>query len=182
MQISVSPHGTPHMGAVSPGTPLRRSPRLRPVGTPRHGAVSPGTPLRRSPRLRPVGTPERHVRRALNLNYEPEAVNQMYDSDSDANDLSSNQDSDSDEDNYRNPHPMRNYDQDIENPTDYQNGWERPDFDTGCNVGPFLGLQCNLVGVDRKEPHHFFQALFNEEMFHIIAEKTNLYARKKLGK
>ena len=36
-----------------------------------------------------------------------------------------------------------------------------------------------LMSQDKREPHHFFEALFDEHMWQCIADETNLYAKQK---
>ena len=36
-----------------------------------------------------------------------------------------------------------------------------------------------LIDQEKNEPHHFFEALFEAEMWNHIAHKTNRYAKKK---
>lgn len=77
--------------------------------------------------------------------------------------------------------PMMNMVRDYELEEDILDGWTKEDFDTGPTFQEHDGL--SMVFLDNpeaKEPHHFFEALFDDRMYTIIVEQTNLYARRKL--
>ena len=53
-------------------------------------------------------------------------------------------------------------------------GWEWIlHSEPGPSVGPFLGEEMLLMDPEKNEPHHFFEALFEAEMWNHIAHKTN---------
>ena len=77
--------------------------------------------------------------------------------------------------------PISNYEQHMEHETDFKIGWERIiDSDPGLSVRPFLGEEMLLMDLEKNEPHHFFEALFETEMRNHIAHKTNKYAEKRI--
>ena len=62
-------------------------------------------------------------------------------------------------------------------------GWEWIlHSDPGPSVGPFLGEKMLLMDPEKKEPHHFFEALFEAEMWNHIAHETNQYAETRITK
>ena len=77
--------------------------------------------------------------------------------------------------------PISNYEQDTEHETDFEMGWEWIlHSDPGPSVGPFLGEEMLLMDQEKNEPHHFFEALFEAEMWNHIAHKTNKYAETRI--
>lgn len=76
--------------------------------------------------------------------------------------------------------PITNFSRDEVNEVDVANGWEKIEPDITPDYGPFTGIQgINLEGNSR-EPEDFFNNLFEERMFTIMAEETNNYARRKI--
>lgn len=76
--------------------------------------------------------------------------------------------------------PITNYSRDQVNEVDVANGWEKIEPDIIPDYGPFTGIQgINMDGHSR-EPEDFFNNLFEERMFTIMAEETNSYARRKI--
>ena len=70
--------------------------------------------------------------------------------------------------------PISNYEQDTEHETDFEMGWEWIfHSDSGPGVRPFLGEEMLLMDQEKNEPHHFFEALFEAEMWSHTAHKTN---------
>ena len=62
----------------------------------------------------------------------------------------------------------------------YDDAWS--EIETGCSVGPFLGrAYCNIDPSSRK-PEDFFNALFDTEMWCMIADQTNNYAQRQIRK
>ena len=62
--------------------------------------------------------------------------------------------------------PIANYEWDAEPETDFEMGWEWIiDSDSGPSVRPFLGDEMLLMDPEKNEPHHFFEALFESEMW-----------------
>ena len=79
--------------------------------------------------------------------------------------------------------PISNYEQDTEHETDLEMGWEWIlHSDSGPSVGPFLGEEMLLMDPEKNEPHHFFEALFETEMWNYIAHETNKYAETRITK
>ena len=60
-------------------------------------------------------------------------------------------------------------------------GWESIfHSDPGPSVGTFLGEEMLLMDQEKNEPHHFFEALFEAEMWNYIALETNKYAETRI--
>ena len=77
--------------------------------------------------------------------------------------------------------PISNYDQDTEHETDFEMGWEWIlHSDPGPSVGPFLGEEMLFMNQEKNEPHDFFEALFEAEMWNHIDHKTNKYAETRI--
>ena len=75
--------------------------------------------------------------------------------------------------------PMVNYSGDTENELDYEIGWEWLEQDTGPVIGPYSGFSQSLLDPAQNKPEDFFQALFEDRMYTIMAEQTNKYAHKR---
>ena len=70
--------------------------------------------------------------------------------------------------------PISNYQWDTEHETDFEMGWKCIiDSDPGSSVGPFLVEEMMLMDPEKNKPHHFFEALFDADMWNHIAHKTN---------
>ena len=77
--------------------------------------------------------------------------------------------------------PISNYEQDIEHETDFEMGWECIlHSDPGPSIGPLLVEEMLLMDQEKNEPHHLFEALFEDEMWNNIAHKTNKYAETRI--
>ena len=76
--------------------------------------------------------------------------------------------------------PMVNYSGDVEVEEDYEIGWEWLEHDTGPIIGPYSGFRQCLVDPEKNKPEDFFNAVFDDRMFTIMAEMTNLYAHNRL--
>lgn len=74
--------------------------------------------------------------------------------------------------------PCVQYSRDSETPEDIANSWTASE--TGSSAGPFLGCSSLNLDPDKRQPEDFFNALFDERMFTVIAEQTNLYAQQKI--
>ena len=60
-------------------------------------------------------------------------------------------------------------------------GWELIlHSDPGPGVRPFPGEEMLLMDCEKNEPHHFFEALFEAEMWNHIAHETNKYAKTRI--
>ena len=76
--------------------------------------------------------------------------------------------------------PITNYSRDQINEFDVATGWEKIEPDSIPNHGPFTGIQgINMSGHSR-ELEDFFNDLFEDRMFTIMAEETNNYACRKI--
>ena len=62
---------------------------------------------------------------------------------------------------------------------DEANGWTNERIDSGPSYGPFLSSRYTNIENPQRKPHVFFEALFDECMWTIIADATNVYARSK---
>ena len=75
---------------------------------------------------------------------------------------------------------MVNYPNDTKVEEDYQIGWEWFEVDPGPYIAPYTGfLQC-LLDPKKDRPEDFFNALFDSNMYTIMAEETNKYAHRKI--
>ena len=77
--------------------------------------------------------------------------------------------------------PISNYEWDMEHETGFKMGWELIiHSNPGPSVGNFLGEEMLLMDPEMNEPCHFFEALFEAEMWNHIAHKTNKYAETRI--
>ena len=77
--------------------------------------------------------------------------------------------------------PISNYEQGTEHETDFEMGWEWIfPLDHGPSVGPFLGEEMLLMDQKKNEPHNFFEALFEAEIWNYIVHQTNRYAETRI--
>ena len=77
--------------------------------------------------------------------------------------------------------PISNYEWNTEPETDFEMGLKWIiDSDPGPSVGPFLGEEMLLMDPEKNEPHHFFEALFESEMWNQLDNKTNTYAETRI--
>ena len=77
---------------------------------------------------------------------------------------------------YNEVSPIHNYARDSINPEDSENGWEKIEIDQE----PFLDTPGLSLNTDSHNPEDFFNNLFDETMFTIIADATNDYAHGKI--
>ena len=68
--------------------------------------------------------------------------------------------------------PMVNYRNDRELEEDYEIGWEWFKLDTGPLIAPYTGFQQYLLDPLKTKPEDFFNALFDDNMYMIMAEET----------
>lgn len=73
--------------------------------------------------------------------------------------------------------PMVNFSNDTENENDYAIGWEWLEVDPGPLIAPYNGFRQCLLDPTRNKPEDFFNALFEDKMYTIMAEETNKYAQ-----
>ena len=76
--------------------------------------------------------------------------------------------------------PITNYSRDQINEFDVTTGWEKIEPDIIPDHGPFTGIQGINMSGNSREPEDFFNDIFEERMFTIMAEETNNYARRKI--
>ena len=77
--------------------------------------------------------------------------------------------------------PISNYEWDTEHETDFEMGLEWIiDSDPEPSVGPFLGEEMLLMDPEKNEPHHFFETLFEAQMWYHISHETNKYAGTRI--
>ena len=73
--------------------------------------------------------------------------------------------------------PMVNFLNDTENEDDYAIGWEWHEVNPGPLIALYNGFQQCLLDPTRNNPEDFFNALFKNRMYTIMANKTNKYAQ-----
>ena len=162
----------------SPATAACQSPRARRTLT--LSSNSPPREARRSPAASPQSPP---VIQALDLGI-PQPNFDVYDTDEDSENeppLGESPIASDEENNFDESPPSRfmtNFGRDAELDCDLEDGWVIPDGPSS-NVGPFTGFSACLLDPEKKKPEDFFDALFEERMYTIIAENTNIYATRK---
>ena len=62
---------------------------------------------------------------------------------------------------------------------DQANEWTHETIDSGPSYGPFMSSRYTNIQNPQKKPELFFEAFFDERMWTIIADATNVYARSK---
>ena len=75
---------------------------------------------------------------------------------------------------------MVNYQNKHELEEDYELGWYWLEVDTGPGIAPYSGFRQCLLDPMQNKPEHFFEALFDQRMYTIMAEETNRYAQRKI--
>ena len=75
---------------------------------------------------------------------------------------------------------MVNYDNDHELKEDYEPGWSWLEVDTGPAIALHSGFHQCLMDPIQDKPEDFFEALFNWQMYTIMAEETNRYTQRKI--
>ena len=75
--------------------------------------------------------------------------------------------------------PMVNYQNDRELEEDYEISWEWLKHDTGPLIAPYTGFRQCLLDPLKTKPEDFFNALFDDNMYMIMAEETNKYVHRK---
>ena len=73
--------------------------------------------------------------------------------------------------------PMVNYPSDVELEKDYELGWEWLETDPGPLIALYSNFQQCLLDPTKTKPEDYFSAFFENQMYMIMAEQTNLYAR-----
>ena len=75
--------------------------------------------------------------------------------------------------------PMVNFPNDTEREEDYELGWEWHEVDPGPLIAPYNGFHQCLLDPTMNKPEDFFNALFQDRMYTVMAEETNKYAQRK---
>ena len=81
---------------------------------------------------------------------------------------------------YNEVSPIHNYVRDSINLEDSENGWEKLEINQEPDYRPFLDTPGLNLNTDSHNPEDFFNNLFDERMFTIIADATNDYAHRKI--
>ena len=76
--------------------------------------------------------------------------------------------------------PLTNYSRDQINEFNVTTGWEKIEPDIIPDHGPFTGIQGINMSGNSREPEDFFNDIFEDRMFTIMAEETNNYAHRKI--
>ena len=75
--------------------------------------------------------------------------------------------------------PIVNYVGDVEHEEDFANGWEWTERDPGSSCGPFISQQGLVIEPPSHSPEGFFKLLFDNSMWTLLAQQTNIYVRDK---
>ena len=75
---------------------------------------------------------------------------------------------------------MVNYPGDVELEEDYELGWEWLETDPGPLIAPYSNFQQCLLDPTKTKPEDYFSVFFENWMYMILAEQTNLYARQQI--
>ena len=76
--------------------------------------------------------------------------------------------------------PLMNYNRDVEHEEDFGNGWEWTERDPGSSCGPFIGQPGLLIQPATCTPEGFFNLLFDQSMWTLLVQQTNIYARQRI--
>ena len=76
--------------------------------------------------------------------------------------------------------PLMNYNHDVEHKEDFRNGWEWTERDPGSSCGPFIGQPGLLIQPVTRTPEGFFNLLFDQSMWTLLVQQTNIYARQRI--
>ena len=76
--------------------------------------------------------------------------------------------------------PLMNYNRDVEHEEDFRNGWEWTERDPGSSCGPFIGQPGLLIQPATCTPEGFFNLLFDQSMWTLLVQQTNIYARQRI--
>ena len=79
-------------------------------------------------------------------------------------------------------YPIVNYDKDIELQEDIDNGCVKVENDQLPDQCLFIGNEGLNMNTTSSNPEDFFNNLFDERMYTIMAEETNNYARQQIRK
>ena len=78
--------------------------------------------------------------------------------------------------------PCVNFSNDREHPDDFGDGLLWQQTDPGSSCGPFMGRPSLHLDKNKRDPEHFFEALFDKTMWSKLAIETNIYAQEKRQK
>ena len=73
-----------------------------------------------------------------------------------------------------------NYNHDVEHKEDFGNGWEWTERDPGSSCGPFIGQPELLIQPATCTPEGYFNLLFDQSMWTLLVQQTNIYARQRI--
>ena len=73
--------------------------------------------------------------------------------------------------------PIINYASDVEHKEDFGNGWEWTEKDPGSSCGPFISQPRLLIEPPSRTLKGFFNLLFDNSMWTLLAQQTNIYAK-----
>ena len=76
--------------------------------------------------------------------------------------------------------PIVNYAGDVEHKEDFENGWEWNEKDPGSSCGPFIGQPGLFIEPPSRTPEGFFNLLFNNSMWTLLAQQKNIYVRQRI--
>ena len=76
--------------------------------------------------------------------------------------------------------PIVNYAGDVEHEEDFGNGWEWTERDPGSSCGPCIGNPGLLIKPQSCTPEGFFNLLFDNSMWTLLAQQINIYARQRI--
>ena len=79
-------------------------------------------------------------------------------------------------------YPIINCEQDIELQEDIDNGWLKVENDQVPDHCHFIGNEGLNMNTTSRNPEDFFNNLFDDRMYTIMAEETNKYARQQIRK
>ena len=79
-------------------------------------------------------------------------------------------------------YPIVNYEKDIELKEDIDNGWVKVENDQLPDDCHFIGNEGLNMNTTSHNPEDFFNNLFDDRMYTIMAEETNNYARQQIMK
>ena len=68
----------------------------------------------------------------------------------------------------------------VEHEEDFKNGWDRTEKDPRSSCGLFISQPGLLIEPASHTPEGFFNLLFNNSMWTLLAQQTNVYARPRI--
>ena len=76
--------------------------------------------------------------------------------------------------------PIHNYAQDVVLEEDVENGWEKLEIGEISDHGPFIDTHGPNLDTESRKLEDFFNNLFDDVIFTVIADATYAYAHKKI--